>query len=202
MSHDLSIRDATPIDTSWIAAFMTGRWQSTMIGGHGALIDATRLPALIAGDRAGLATYRILGEDAELVSIDALPPGRGIGTALIEALVMRLRPGCKRLWVTTTNDNLSALRFYQRRGFRLIKVWPGAVDAARKSIKPSIAEIGQHGIPIHDEIDLCRTLVDDDVATFRPPWHVSMQNGDERDSDACLSNRGSLRGRVQSCLHG
>jgi GNAT superfamily N-acetyltransferase len=170
----IEIRDATSADASWIAEFLVSRWQSTMIGGHGTLIDATSLPALIAGDRAGLATYRLLGEDAELVSINALPPGRGTGTALIDALVMRLVAGCKRLWVMTTNDNLSALRFYQRRGFRLVKIWPGAVDAARKSLKPTIPQVGQDGIPIHDEIDLCRMLDEsDDVVTLRPPWSTT-----------------------------
>ena len=74
----------------------------------------------------------------------------------------------------TTNDNLSALRFYQRRGFRLVKIWPGAVDAARKSLKPTIPQVGQNGIPIHDEIDLCRMLDEsDDVVTLRPPWSTT-----------------------------
>ena len=58
---------------------------------HGELIDAAALAALIAGNRQGLATYRWHGEDAELVSINALPPRAGIGTALIEALTTMLR---------------------------------------------------------------------------------------------------------------
>jgi GNAT superfamily N-acetyltransferase len=164
------IRDAGPDDAGWIAEFMVKRWRSTLIGGHGQLIDATQLPALIAGEREGLATYRVFGEDAELVSIDALPPGRGTGTALIEALTARLH-GCQRLWVTTSNDNLSALRFYQRRGFRLIKVWPGAVDEARRTIKPSISTIGEYGIPIRDEIDLCRLIGDGEIS-LQPPWAI------------------------------
>jgi hypothetical protein len=61
------------------------------------------------------------------------------------------------LRVTTTNDNLNALRFYQRRGFRMTEVRPGAVDRAR-SQKPSIPLVGEFGIPIHDEIDLERQI--------------------------------------------
>ena len=122
------------------------------------LIDAARLPALIAGNRQGLATYRWHAGDAELVSINALPAGAGIGTALIVALTTRLRAeGCARLWLTMTNANLPALRFYLRRGFRLVQVRPRAVDEARK-LKPSIPTVGEYGIPIHDELDLCQVL--------------------------------------------
>ena len=120
----------------------------------------------------GLATYRLLGEDAELVTLDAVPTGSGIGTALVEALVGTLAElGCKRLWLTTTNDKLSALRFYLRHEFRLIQVRLGAVDDARR-LKPRIATIGEFGIPIRDELDLCRML-DNRVQhadTGLPPW--------------------------------
>ena len=101
-----------------------------------------------------------------------MPAGAGAGSALIEALVTRLKAkACTRLWVTTTNDNLSALRFYLRRGFRLIKVRPGAVDEARR-LKPLISTVGQHGIPIHDEIELCCMLDPNEPfdASTRSPW--------------------------------
>jgi GNAT superfamily N-acetyltransferase len=153
-----AIRPATSTDAVWISGFLRERWNATTVVVHGEIIEAAMLPALIAEDHRGLATYRRLGDDAELVTLDAVPAGAGIGTALIEALVTGLRAeGCRRLWVTTTNDKLSALRFYLRRGFRLMQVRPRAVDDARK-LKPSIPHIGEHGIPIHDELDLCRIL--------------------------------------------
>jgi hypothetical protein len=126
----------------------------------------------VIADLQGLATYRRSGADAELVSINAVPAGAGTGTALIEALAKRLiAGGSTRLWLTTTNDNLAAMRFYLRRGFRLIRVWPGAVDAARK-LKPTIPTIGLHGIPVHDELELCRMLAPDEAITsaLRSPW--------------------------------
>ncbi len=49
--------------------------------------------------------------------------------------------------------NLSALRFYQKRGFRIVKVNIGAVDRARQQ-KPEIPEIGDQGIHIRDEIEM------------------------------------------------
>jgi GNAT superfamily N-acetyltransferase len=127
---------------------------------HGSAFDAGALSALIAGEREGLATFALdeNGTQAELVTLDALTPQNGIGTALIEALVQLLqKKGCKVLRVTTTNDNLSALRFYQRRGFRLVSIRAGAVDEARR-VKPSIPLIGLDGIPLRDEIELVRSL--------------------------------------------
>jgi GNAT superfamily N-acetyltransferase len=166
------IRQAEPADAEWISCFLRDRWHATTMSVHGELIDAAGLPALMAENRQGLATYHWHVDDAELVSINAVPAGAGLGTALIEALTTKLRAeGCARLWLTMTNANLSALRFYLRRGFRLMQVRLGAVDEARK-LKPSIPTVGEYGIPMHDELDLCRVL---DPSTDRhisllPPW--------------------------------
>ena len=78
---------------------------------------------------------------------------RGIGTALLEAVIEAVA-GCDRIWLVTTNDNLEALRFYQRRGFVLSALRPGAVDEARRRLKPRIAGIGEFGIPLRDELEL------------------------------------------------
>jgi hypothetical protein len=54
-------------------------------------------------------------------------------------------------------DNLDALRFYQRRGFRMAALRSCAVERARK-LKPSIPEFGAYGLPMRDEIDLILNL--------------------------------------------
>jgi GNAT superfamily N-acetyltransferase len=177
----LSIRAAGPADAAWIDGFPRERWHATAISVHGKVIESASLPALMAvGDRRGLATYRRLDRDAELVTLHADPTGVGTGTALIEALVARLRAdGCERLWLTTTNDKLSALRFYLRRDFRLVQVRLGAVDDARK-LKPSIPETGEYGIPMRDEFDLGRVL-DTRIARGEPflaPWGLPASNPD------------------------
>ena len=106
-----------------------------------------------------------------LVTLDAVPAGIGTGTALLDALTTRLcAEGCKRLWLTMTNGNLSALQFYLRRGFRLTAVRLGAVEAARK-LKPTIPLFGEHGIPLRDELDLCRILgTATEEVPVPPPW--------------------------------
>jgi GNAT superfamily N-acetyltransferase len=156
----IEVRDKTPTDQAWVEEVLTHAWGSTTIGVRGRLFDAAALPALIAGDRAGLATYVIEAgcDEAELVTINALVRHQGVGTALVEGLIARLRCGSVRLLrLRTTNDKLDALRFYQRRGFRLVAMRPGAVDDARR-LKPFIPAIGDHGIPIRDELDLVREI--------------------------------------------
>ena len=92
----------------------------------------------------------------EVLTLHAAERGRGVGTALIEAAAERLG----RLWLITTNDNVDALRFYQRRGFRLVALHRGAVDESRARLKPEIPETGDHGIPLRDELELERASPD------------------------------------------
>ncbi|MEV4512155.1 GNAT family N-acetyltransferase [Dactylosporangium sp. NPDC049525] len=107
-----------------------------------------------AGERVGLLTYEIAATGLEIVTIDAVRPHRGIGTALLDAAkAVAADAGCTRLWLITTNDNLDALRFYQRRGLRIRAVHPGAVQRARRR-KPQIPEVGGFGIAPHDELEL------------------------------------------------
>ena len=152
-SSDLPVRDKVAADQPWVESLLRERWGSTAVVAHGMRFEAAALPALVAGDRQGLATYRIEG-GADLVTLDALPRGQGAGTALLAEPVRRLSDrGVPELWVTTTNDNLDALRFYQRRGFRLVRIRCGALDETRR-LKPSIPMIGAYGTPLRDELDL------------------------------------------------
>jgi GNAT superfamily N-acetyltransferase len=121
---------------------------------RGEVYRFTECRILIAGEMDGLAA--ISGRDApiaELVAINAFKRRQGVGSALLDAIVAQLRGQFHTLRLTTTNDNLDALRFYQRRGFRLTALRPGAVDEARRR-KASIPTKGDYGIPIRDELDL------------------------------------------------
>jgi hypothetical protein len=97
--------------------------------------------------------------DCEVLTLHTDRQWSGIGTALLAEVERIARAaGCTRLWLITTNDNVDALRFYQRRGFRLAALRAGAVDACRAGLKPEIPEIGAPGIPIRDEIELEQEL--------------------------------------------
>ena len=133
-------------------------WGSSSIVSRGAVHDVGALPCLVATDGSrwlGVAAYRFADRECEVVPIEAFERGRGTGTALLDAVVETARTAAaKRLWLVTTNDNLDALRFYQRRGMRLVRVRPGAVTPARQLLKPEIPPLGNHGIPIRDELEL------------------------------------------------
>jgi ribosomal protein S18 acetylase RimI-like enzyme len=121
----------------------------------GGVVDASTLPGWLAeqdGEVVGLLTYLVAGDLVDIVTINAFAGG-GIGRAMVDALVADVRGSATRVRVTTTNDNTRALRFYQRAGFRLTALRPGAVAAARR-LKPEIPETGDDGIPIRDEIEL------------------------------------------------
>lgn len=153
----LEIRPINEHDRAWVEAFLNEHWGSTIQVTRGRLHDASRLPGYVAihnQERVGLITYRLEGEACEIVTLNSLVEGQGVGSALVEAVrKAAVEAGCQRLWLITTNDNLSALRFWQKRGFSLVSVHRNAVADSRR-LKPEIPLIGEHGIPIRDEIEL------------------------------------------------
>jgi GNAT superfamily N-acetyltransferase len=156
--RDLTVRSFRVTDVAWAEQVIGGSFAGRMQARLGELVDALSFPGIVAerdGVPCGLLTFDDRGPDVEVVYLEALDKGAGVGTALLEALVER--NASRRLWLITTNDKVDALRFYQRRGFRIVDVRPGAVDAARSSLKPDIPEIGNYGIPLRDEIVLERT---------------------------------------------
>jgi ribosomal protein S18 acetylase RimI-like enzyme len=77
----------------------------------------------------------------------------GVGGYLVaEAEEIARRQGLARVEVSTTNDNLPSLYFYQRRGYRIHEVHAGAV--ARHFHDET--SVGFAGIPIRDEFILVK----------------------------------------------
>jgi DNA-3-methyladenine glycosylase I len=155
---EFEVRRAVDEDRTWMGELLAERWGSPQLVSRGRLWQGDRLHAFVAEaaerERIGLATFRLEDDECEMVSLDSLVEGRGVGTALLRAVEDEARRGgCRRLWLITTNDNLAALRFYQKRGLVLVAVHPRAVEASRR-LKPSIPEIGIDGIPLRDEIEL------------------------------------------------
>jgi ribosomal protein S18 acetylase RimI-like enzyme len=153
----LKVRSLGEGDCPWVEALVKERWGAEIVVVH----DTVYRPALLlgflcerGGERAGLITLHFEAEACEVVTLDSLREGCGVGTALLDAAKAEARVrGCRRYWLVTTNDNLNALGFYQRYGFRLCALRPGVLEASRR-VKPSIPLVGDHGIPLSDELEL------------------------------------------------
>src|SRR6201981_261247 len=148
----MRVRPREGADQAAAEAFLA-RHYSLRAARLGELVHPLDHPALVAetadGQLLGMLTY-VPGRDwqqCEILTLHADEQWRGAGTALGGAAARRPRgQGAPRLWVITTNDNVDALRFYQRRGFCLVRVHPGAVDRSRASLKPEIPPVGASGI--------------------------------------------------------
>ena len=125
----------------------------------GEVHDVLALPGLAArrdGRLVGIVTYERASPRAELaaLAVQRDQRNRGIGAALVEAAAAAVRQaGAGELWLVTTNDNLDALRLYQRHGFRLTEIRPAALEESRRR-KPQIPLVGDYGIPLRDELVL------------------------------------------------
>jgi ribosomal protein S18 acetylase RimI-like enzyme len=160
----MSAFQIVPLDDQyrpWARKLIEDNWGSTKIVTRGKIHDTSVLPGFVGVWRhgpAGLVTYRVAGEECEIVSLDSLVEGAGIGTALIAAVrKAAAASGCKRLWLITTNDNQAAVEFYQNRGFEVVAVHKDALDETRR-LKPELPETGIDGIPLKDEIELQLSL--------------------------------------------
>ncbi|MDH5459595.1 MAG: GNAT family N-acetyltransferase, partial [Candidatus Bathyarchaeota archaeon] len=91
-----------------------------------------------------------------IVALGVLPPyqSSGAGKSLIgkvEAEAKRMVK--KRLLVSTSNDDLPALAFYQSLGFQIYEVKPNIIAEKHGRILEGIG-----GLPIRDELRLRKTL--------------------------------------------
>ena len=152
-----SMRRLTPDDLPRLRQFWIEHWGGEEMVTRGNVYRPEQLDGFVIEDERewlGLVTFIVTGDECEVTSLNSLREAQGIGTSLINAVVEEARKhGYKRVFFITTNDNLNALGFYQKRGFELVAVYRGAVNESRK-IKPGIPLIGYNNIPLRDEIEL------------------------------------------------
>jgi len=160
-ANGMQITALSDVDKAWVRERTELLFSGAFLVSRDLVHDPTQLPGFIAvqdGERVGLATYHIAGDACEIVSLDALCQYMGIGSELLLAVEAVARAeGCTRLWAITTNDNIDALRFFQRRGFTITDFRLDGMAKIRM-LKPNIPLVGAHGIPIRDEIELAKPL--------------------------------------------
>ena len=156
-----ALRRLTQGDLPRLRQFWIEHWGGEEMITRGNVYRPEQLEGFVVEDGEewiGLLTFVVKDDECEVTSLDSLRDGQGIGSKLIEQAVEEARrQGCKRLFLITTNDNLNALGFYQKRGFALAALYRGAVNESRKR-KPGIPLVGHNNIPLRDEIELEMSL--------------------------------------------
>lgn len=152
----ITIHQITDNEREWVLEIARG-WGADFVVSRARKIYPAQIEGFYAVDqtdqRVGLVTFEVTADQCEVVTLDAFDKFHGIGTALLERVRDEMRQrDVSRMWLITTNDNLDAIRFYQRRGWTIAAVHRNALAESRK-IKPAIPQIGMHGIPMRDEIE-------------------------------------------------
>ena len=151
------VRPLVKTDRDWVRDLLIEHWGSSKVITRGKIHYADKIPGFAAiqnNEPAGLITYELENQECEIISLNSLSEGIGIGTALLKAVEKVCRDAkYGRLWLITTNDNIHALRFYQKIGLFITAIHLNAIAESRK-LKPEIPDLGMHDIPIRDEIEL------------------------------------------------
>jgi ribosomal protein S18 acetylase RimI-like enzyme len=156
------VREATDADRAAARELFARDFGRTKIVAYGEVMDIDQMPALVAvryADPSGALAYRLHGDALHIVALatDPMWQRSGVGGHLVaEAELIARRLKLRRLVVSTTNDNLPALYFYQRRGYRMTDFVPSSI------IMHTGQEVaGFAGIPVRDEVRLEKTLAEE-----------------------------------------
>jgi len=158
---DYIIREKNNGDNSWINEKLKENWGSSIIVSRRKKYEQSDLSGFVIENnekKLGICLYRIENNECEMVVLEAFEQGKGIGTALVDKLIESCSNArIKRIWLITTNDNIDALRYYQKHGFEFVCIYRNEIEYSRK-IKPEIPIIGNYGITIKDEIEMEKVL--------------------------------------------
>jgi ribosomal protein S18 acetylase RimI-like enzyme len=150
------VRPVEDSDRDWLRETLAQAGHLRILSRGRLTEDASKLDGFLAeraGTKVGYSLMRIENDELEVVALEALTRRQGIGTALLAAAADEARKArCARAWLITTNDNLDAVRFYQRRGWDLVALHRDAITAGRQ-LKPEIPEVGDYGLPIRHELE-------------------------------------------------
>jgi N-acetylglutamate synthase-like GNAT family acetyltransferase len=152
------IKTAAKTDFEWIKELYAQTWSGDICVSRGKVQKVDDFTggfvAETGGQNTGFVTYTISGTELEITGIVSLKEKGGIGSALVKAVIeLAKKQKIKKICLVTTNDNLNGIVFWQKRGFKLVKVYPGSMEYVRQ-IKPAVPLIGENGIPLMDELEL------------------------------------------------
>jgi GNAT superfamily N-acetyltransferase len=153
---EYELKEKANKDNTIISKLIKENWGSEKIVTKGKIYDVNTLDGIIAfigEDIVGIGLYIINNRECEIIVLQSFKENIGIGTNIINSIKEKAKNNnCKRLWLITTNDNIEALKYYQRRGFIISNIYINAIEESRK-LKPEIPKTGNYNIPIRDEIE-------------------------------------------------
>ncbi len=143
-------------DRELVNAFIREHWYTTIMIIRGKEVDMTQTEGFYfaeGNDIIGLITYMVHDSILEITSLDSMRENQGIGSKLLEMVIQEAKKRkLHKIILITTNDNINAIRFYQKRGFDMAHLFHNALDISRK-LKPDIPLIGENNIPLRHEIE-------------------------------------------------
>lgn len=146
---------------NFINTFIKQHWYTTTMIIRGKEIDMTKTEGFYFSEKEkiiGLITYIVYNNVLEITSLDSLQENQGIGSKLLEVVIHEAKErNCQKIVLITTNDNINAIKFYQKRGFDMAHLYRNALDISRK-LKPEIPLIGENSIPLRHEIEFELTI--------------------------------------------
>lgn len=161
LPSNLLIRPSTISDSLLIQELMMKYWGGEPLIIKGEKYFPSKLPGFLlvqTDEIKGFLFYTIYGTIYEIIVFEIFNKFTGLGTIMLNKFIdlVKSQQGTK-IQVMTTNDNLDALRFYQRRGFTIQELRLNALKNSR-NIKPTIPEFGDYKIPLRDEIFLALSI--------------------------------------------
>lgn len=154
------VREAADDDRAAVMDLFRRDFGRSRIVAFGSLVTLDDAPALVAvmkQEIAGALAYRLRGDALQIVALatEATWQRSGVGGYLVaEAELLARRLDLPKVVFCTTNDNLPALYFYQRRGYRITEVIVGTLVPHN----PPPDNTGFAGIEVRDEIRLEKCL--------------------------------------------
>jgi N-acetylglutamate synthase-like GNAT family acetyltransferase len=159
--EDIQIRPLQVTDQAWKESMLTQYWGSTTIVRKGEVIDLSSHDGFMVslGDQpAGFCTFQLFQNKLEITNLVSWIQGKGVGAKLLEGIKnTAIDKNVELIWLVTTNDNVSGLKFYQKNGFHLVALYPNALEKSRQ-LKPGIPLTGLENIPMRDELELSMTV--------------------------------------------
>ena len=155
-SENMNLEQICALNRNRINIFIREHWFTTIMIIRGKEVDMNNVEGYFVTEHdeiVGLITYILYDNTLEIISLDSLREKCGIGTLLVNKVISVAKDaGCKRIVLITTNDNLNAMGFYQKRGFDMSRLYRNALDISRK-MKPEIPLLGENDIPLKHEIE-------------------------------------------------